>query len=406
MALGEDIWDDFTGKSAAEVQVAAAIRAADAQVRSGQIASQVQMNIMDRILQLNQPMVNARNIAIAKLLGPQAVASSVMGDRPGTAVVSPAGAGPLGPSPTNDGRIPRMPGSTGVWHPEGGTIDVRREDIGPDGEPLRYYRDPGGDRVPYLRKSQLPQTTSSAISSPPRGRGLVPAGSNIAQGVPGTAVGAGGVPTSAGSRSLARNPRPIDQDALEASLRRAEAGDPTPWDPSDGMVPGASGHAIADEFVVPELSPMEYTKLPADMGDTGMLFSGPGDYTKSPGYNFRLQEGLNQIENYLASRGQTNTPEAARALIEHGQNFATSDFDRHRARYFQDLNPLLSIMGAGQVAVGDIGSAGTQIGQGIAGAQLGQGAARGSGFINQSNAITGGQETGLNNIMQLVSLFS
>ena len=46
--------------------------------------------------------------------------------------------------------------------------------------------------------------------------------------------------------------------------------------------------------------------------------AGPGDYTKSPGYEFRLGEGVKTLERGAAARGNLLSGAQSKALVEYG----------------------------------------------------------------------------------------
>lgn len=122
--------------------------------------------------------------------------------------------------------------------------------------------------------------------------------------------------------------------------------------------------------------------------------AGPGEYTQSPGYQARLEEGR---RNILAGRGNVRSGATEKALIRYGQDYATSDYDNFLNRYYRSLQPLQSLAGVGQTTAAQ----GAQMGQQTAGA-VGQnimraGQARAGGYADQANAISNlvGQGVGL-----------
>lgn len=124
-----------------------------------------------------------------------------------------------------------------------------------------------------------------------------------------------------------------------------------------------------------------------------------GGYKKSPGYEARLAEGANQIENYLASRGLSNSGYAGKALLKYGQDYATQDYDNYLNRFYQGLNPWLSMAGMGQTSATNTGSQAMQLGSSLASNELAKGNARASGYTGMANSVTGGIQSGLNNYM-------
>lgn len=124
------------------------------------------------------------------------------------------------------------------------------------------------------------------------------------------------------------------------------------------------------------------------------MADGPGEYTASPGYRFRMQEGLKQIQS---GRGNVRSGATEKALQRYAQDYATSDYDNFLNRYYQSLTPFQSLSGVGQTTA----TQGAQMGQQVAG-QIGQniqagGAAKASGYQAMPNAFSNiiGQGAGL-----------
>lgn len=126
-----------------------------------------------------------------------------------------------------------------------------------------------------------------------------------------------------------------------------------------------------------------------------MVQAGPGDYTQSPGYAFRLGEGEKAIERSAAARGSALDPSTMNALQRYGQNYATQDYDNFLNRYYQSLTPYQSLSGVGLTATGSTAAAGqnaaNQMGQyAMAPVQyVGQsGMAQAQGTANQGNILS------------------
>lgn len=124
-----------------------------------------------------------------------------------------------------------------------------------------------------------------------------------------------------------------------------------------------------------------------------------GDYqnalaalAKSPGYQFRLQQGQQALDAGLASRGGMGSGKAMTAAQEYGQNFASNEYGNR-------LNQLAGLSGTGQTAAGNLGSLGANYAQNYGGTLQGGANALGSAAINAANAtqssILGGANLGL-----------
>lgn len=145
-----------------------------------------------------------------------------------------------------------------------------------------------------------------------------------------------------------------------------------------------------------------------------------------PGYQFRLSQGLQALQNSAAARGGLLSGGTAKDLENYAQNYASNEYGnvygralgeyQQRFNIFQtnqanQFNRLASVAGAGQIAAGQLNAAGQgaagnvsnillgSAGQ-IGGALQNAGAARASGYAGISNALSGG----LGDIGQLLLL--
>lgn len=135
-------------------------------------------------------------------------------------------------------------------------------------------------------------------------------------------------------------------------------------------------------------------------GDFGM-----SDFQADPGYGFRLSEGMKALERSAAARGGLLSGATLKGITRFGQDTASGEFmnafNRYQTNRSNQLNPLQSLMGAGQTSTNaltaaagqtgaGIGSTYMGMGQGIANAQMAGGAARASGYTNMANSINSG----------------
>lgn len=129
-----------------------------------------------------------------------------------------------------------------------------------------------------------------------------------------------------------------------------------------------------------------------------------------PGYAFRLSEGNKAIDRASASAGRFDSGRSLRELTRYGQDYASGEYGAAYGRFDNDqtnrFNRLSSLAGTGQTAVRDNNSAGmntaSQVGQNtIAGAnnagnmRTSGAAARASGYVGGTNAITNAVGQGL-----------
>ena len=101
----------------------------------------------------------------------------------------------------------------------------------------------------------------------------------------------------------------------------------------------------------------------------GKVSAGPGDFQKSAGYDFRLQEGLKAVQGTTAPRSGAQM----KALTRYGQDYASAEQDKFLGRYYESLRPLQSLAGVGQTAAGGQAAGAMQTGQGIANTQMATG---------------------------------
>jgi hypothetical protein len=142
-------------------------------------------------------------------------------------------------------------------------------------------------------------------------------------------------------------------------------------------------------------------------GDFGM-----SDFQADPGYGFRLSEGMKALERSAAARGGLLSGATLKGITRFGQDTASGEymnaFNRYQTNRFNQLNPLQSLMGAGQTSTNALSSAAQQtgagmgstymgMGLGVANAQMAGGEARASGYTNMANTLN----SGITNAMSL-----
>lgn len=106
-------------------------------------------------------------------------------------------------------------------------------------------------------------------------------------------------------------------------------------------------------------------------------------FTATPGYDFRLQQGIDAIDASAASRGGLFSGATMENALRFGQDYATSEYTNY-------LNRLQGIAGAGQSAAAGQGAAGMQFGQQAGQNALAAGNARSAATIGMTNALSSG----------------
>jgi len=128
-----------------------------------------------------------------------------------------------------------------------------------------------------------------------------------------------------------------------------------------------------------------------DYGRFGRDFS-MADYEADPGYAFRLSEGNKALERSAAARGMVMSGSMFKGAQRFGQDLASQEyqnaFNRYQTNRSNQLNPLQSLMGAGQTATNQLTSEAGNLGRSLGENELGAGNARASGYIGSANAYT------------------
>lgn len=130
----------------------------------------------------------------------------------------------------------------------------------------------------------------------------------------------------------------------------------------------------------------------ADYGKYARDF-GTADFEADPGYAFRQAEGMKALERSAAARGGLMSGSAMKGIQRFGQDLASQEysnaFNRYQINRSNQINPLQSMMGAGQSATNTMTGAAGQAGQNQASNLYNAGAARASGYVGSANALAG-----------------
>lgn len=124
--------------------------------------------------------------------------------------------------------------------------------------------------------------------------------------------------------------------------------------------------------------------------DSGEFDMSNFQFTESPGYQFRLQEGVNALDASAASRGRLQSGAQARAVTRYGSDLASQEFgnafNRARAVRGDRFNRLATLSNVGQVAnQADQAARGRMAGE-VGASTRATGNAFAQGALNQSNA--------------------
>ena len=118
-----------------------------------------------------------------------------------------------------------------------------------------------------------------------------------------------------------------------------------------------------------------------------LVQTGPGEYQKSPYYNFLMKEGTNALERGAAARGNLLSGQQQKSLVGYGKDLASMDYDNWLNNWYKSLTPYQSLAGLGST---------TSIATGQLGANA---AALAGGYINQAGQYRAAGQLGVGNTL-------
>lgn len=118
------------------------------------------------------------------------------------------------------------------------------------------------------------------------------------------------------------------------------------------------------------------------------------DFIKSPGFNFRLEEGQKALDRSASSRGQLLSGQQVKASQDFGQNLASAEFNNF-------VDRLASFAGLGQTTGSQIGAFGANAALNRGSFIQAAGGQRASGLIGAANALAAGQQRQENNALSV-----
>ena len=127
---------------------------------------------------------------------------------------------------------------------------------------------------------------------------------------------------------------------------------------------------------------------------------GPEQFSKDPGYGFRLAEGQKALERNAAARGGFISGRALKEATRFGQEMGSQEysnaFNRYQIERAAKLGPYQSLANVGQTTANQLGSFGAANAANVGNLMTGGAAAQAAGRVGSANAITGGLGTYLN----------
>lgn len=113
-----------------------------------------------------------------------------------------------------------------------------------------------------------------------------------------------------------------------------------------------------------------------------------GGFEASPGYQWRLDQGVQAAERSASSRGLLGSGAAMKAVQRYGEGLASSEYENY-------TNRLASLAGVGQSATQSTSAAGQNAANGMSQAYTQAGNATASSYLNTGNAVN----SGINNVL-------
>lgn len=102
-------------------------------------------------------------------------------------------------------------------------------------------------------------------------------------------------------------------------------------------------------------------------------------FYQSPGYQFRMQEGMNALTGNAATRGALQSGATLKALQKYGQNYASNEFGQY-------MNQLFNVAGLGQTSTGQTNALGSNYANNVSNNNMASAQARASSYGTQANA--------------------
>lgn len=122
---------------------------------------------------------------------------------------------------------------------------------------------------------------------------------------------------------------------------------------------------------------------PVAMGQPQQRTAGYDGFQASPGYQFRLDEGVKAAEHSAAARGLLGSGGTVKAIQRYGEGLASSEYENY-------ANALRSMAGIGQTSTQATSQAGQAAANGMSQAFTNAGNARASSYANTGAAINNG----------------
>lgn len=136
-----------------------------------------------------------------------------------------------------------------------------------------------------------------------------------------------------------------------------------------------------------DLAPWRETGATAVKELAADVQAGPGEYTKSPGYEFGLEEGQKAITSSASQHGNMLSGKTMKAATKYSQDYASKDYDKFLGRYYQSLAPKQNLAQIGQSSAAQVGNLGQQTANMMGQAQQYAGESAAAGTVGAGNIL-------------------
>ncbi len=121
---------------------------------------------------------------------------------------------------------------------------------------------------------------------------------------------------------------------------------------------------------------------------------GASDFTRDPGYQFRLDQGQKGVENSASARGMTQSGAQMKALDRYNSDYASNEYQNAYDRFNNDrttsFNRLSNLAGMGQTSNNQLSAAGSNYANQASEAAYQGGNAASAGSMAGANAVNQG----------------
>lgn len=132
---------------------------------------------------------------------------------------------------------------------------------------------------------------------------------------------------------------------------------------------------------------------------------GMDQFQADPGYAFRQAEAQKALERSASARGMLLSGSTLKGIERYSQDLASQEyqnaFNRYQVERAAKLNPLQSLMGAGQSSANTLTNAAANYGNAAAANTMAAGQARASGYVGMGNAISNAVNSAANTYASL-----